>query len=408
MNRRAAMFSGRKIGLVVNQADFLVSHRFELACALRDLGARLTIFCPAGSGEEKLVAEGFTVVHCPLSRSGRNPFAELRSCLALSRLYREHDLELVHHVTIKPVLYGTRAARIRGVPAVVNALPGLGYMYTAQGVVAALRRGLTNLLYRVFMRHPSMRVIFQNAEDRDAFTRRGLVPAMDAVIIRGSGVNLTRFAETSPPPEPVSFLLIGRMLADKGVREFVSAARRLAREYPTWRFRLLGGVDAGNPSTLSREELESFRAEGIEWLGHRADVADQIGAHHVIVLPSYREGMPKTLLEAAASGRPIITTDIPGCRDIVRHGVNGLLVPPRDESALMEAMYWLGADPQLRERMGRAGRIRATAFSVEDVVEHTLRVYASLLHEQRAGIYQEEPDDRVGDGRDEEAEEVIA
>jgi glycosyltransferase involved in cell wall biosynthesis len=252
-----------------------------------------------------------------------------------------------------------------------------------------------------------MRVIFQNAEDRDVFTRRGLVPAVDAVIIRGSGVNLEHFAETTPPPEPVCFLLIGRMLADKGVREFVSAARRLSRENPSWRFRLLGGVDAGNPSTLSREELESFRPEGIEWLGHRDDVAAQISRHHVIVLPSYREGMPKTLLEAAASGRPIITTDIPGCRDIVRDGVNGLLVPPRDEVALIEAMHRLGTDPQLRERMGRAGRTRAMAFSVEDVVEHTLRVYASLLREQRAGALQD-PEDRVGEGRDGESKEVTA
>ncbi len=382
MNRREALFSGRRIGLVVNQADLLIFHRLELACALRDLNVQLTIFCPAQSGEEKLIEHGFKVVTYPLSRSRGNPFAEIRSFLALSQLYRDHALDLVHHVTIKPVLYGTRAARRRGVPSVVNALPGLGYMYTDEGLIAALRRLITNAMYRLFMRHQAMRVIFQNSEDRDAFVRRGLVPALDAVIIRGSGVDLNRFSQTALPPEPVSFLLISRMLADKGVREFVSAARVLLQEFPTWRFCLLGGVDLGNPSGLRREVLESFCRDGIEWLGHRDDVAEQIAAHHVIVLPSYREGMPKTLLEAAASGRPIITTDTPGCRDIVRDRVNGLLVPPRDVVALIEAMRRLGENHSLRERMGHASRTRATAFSVEDVVEHTLRVYATLLEEQ--------------------------
>lgn len=389
MNRRAALFSSRKIGLVVNQADFLISHRLELASALRELGARVLIFCPSGTGEEKLEALGFEVVRYPLSRSGRSPFAELRSCFVLSRLYRELQPDLVHHVTVKPVLYGTRAARRQHVPAVINAVTGLGYLYTATGLSATIRRGVANLLYRVFMRHDSMRVIFQNSEDRDAFLKRGLVPAVDAVIIRGSGVDLNRFSATPSPAGAVSFLLVGRMLADKGVREFVTAARQLHRRYPGWKFRLLGGVDTGNPSALRREELEGFASEGIEWLGHRMDVDLQLREHHVIVLPSYREGMPKALLEAAASGRPVITTDIPGCRDIVRDGVTGLLVPPRDAAALTEAMEQLGNDDQLRRRMGEAGRIRASAFSVEDVVEHTLRVYAALLQERQADVVEQ-------------------
>lgn len=389
MNRRAALFSGRRIGLVVNQADFLISHRYELACALRDLGAELTIFCPAASREEKLIESGFRVVTYPLSRSGRNPFAAIRSLLSLSRLYRDHPLDLVHHVTIKPVLYGTRAARKRGIPAVVNAIPGLGSVYTAEGFFAALRRATTNLLYRSFTRHPAIRVIFQNSEDRDAFVRRRLVSAVDAVIIRGSGVNLATFSTSEAPPEPVSFLLIGRMLADKGVREYVNAARLLRRDHPEWCFRLLGGLDTGNPSAIGKDELEAWHNEGIDWLGHRSDVADQIRAHHVVVLPSYREGMPKTLLEATACGRPIITTDIPGCRDIVRDGVNGLLVQPRVVTELAEAMRTLGEDGALRDQMGRAGRTRAMAFSVEDVVERTLRIYATLLHEQHHGLTEE-------------------
>ena len=382
MNRRLAMFAGLKVGLVVNQADFFLSHRLELARALRALGAEPTLLCPPGTGEAKAAQYDLPVITYPLSRSGVNPFAEIGTMLALSKLYRQQQFDLVHHITIKPVLYGTFAARRSGIPAVVNAVTGMGHVFTSQGVRGGLRRTLVNLLYRWLFNHPNMKIIFQNGEDRDTFISRGLVRPVDAIIIRGSGVDPDLFPATDEPAGPPVFLFVGRMLADKGVREFVAAARHLRQRFPDWRFQLLGGLDPDNPSALSEQEMNSCQRDGIEWLGHQQDVAAFMAASHVVVLPSYREGVPKTLLEAAASGRAIVATDIAGCREIVRPGVNGLLVRPRTVEPLIEAMERLGTDSDLRVRMGAAGSTRSKAFSVHDVVEHTVRVYSALLTER--------------------------
>jgi glycosyltransferase involved in cell wall biosynthesis len=379
MNRRLAMFAGLKVGLVVNQADFFLSHRLELARALRALGAEPTLLCPPGTGEAKAAQYDLPVITYPLSRSGVNPFAEIGTVLALGKLYRQQQFDLVHHITIKPVLYGTFAARRSGIPAVVNAVTGMGHVFTSQGVRGGLRRTMVNLLYRWLFNHPNMKIIFQNGEDRDMFISRSLVRPVDAIIIRGSGVDPDRFPATEEPVGPPVFLFVGRMLADKGVREFVAAARHLRQRFPDWRFQLLGGLDPDNPSALSEQEMNSCQRDGIEWLGHQQDVATFMAASHVVVLPSYREGVPKTLLEAAACGRAIVATDIAGCREIVRPGVNGLLVRPRTVEPLIEAMERLGTDADLRVRMGAAGSTRAKAFSVHDVVEHTVRVYSALL-----------------------------
>ena len=379
MSRRSAIFAGLKVGLVVNQADFFLSHRLELAHELRALGAQPYLLCPPNTGEGKAAEHQLPVHTFRMSRSGFNPFSEIRTAMALTRLYRQLQFDLVHHITIKPVLYGTWAARRTGLPAVVNAVTGMGHVFTRTGVLAAIRRGVVNLLYHTLFAHPNMKVIFQNGEDRDTFLMRGLVPPVDAVIIRGSGVDVDQFVVTAEPAGPPVFLFVGRMLADKGVREFAAAARMLRQSHPDWRFLLLGGLDPGNPSALSERELRMWQRDGIEWLGHRDDVAALMSASHVVVLPSYREGVPKTLLEAAASGRAIVASDIAGCREIVSQGVNGLLVPPRTTEPLAAAMERLGTQPALRQRMGSAGRIRSQAFSVHDVVEHTLRVYSVLL-----------------------------
>lgn len=379
MKQRVALFAGLKIAIVVNQADFFLSHRLELALALKKLGASPVLVCPPGSGEDRVRNLDIPVRTLSLSRSGFNPFSELRTLVQLLRLYRQERPDVVHHVTIKPVLYGTLAARLCGIPAVVNAVSGLGYVFTGRGLSAFVRRFVVRQMYRICVRHPNMRVIFQNSEDRDTFLRHRLVSSVSGVIIRGSGVDMQRFRSTPEPTGDVTFLLVARMLADKGVREFIDAARSVRQQHRRWRFLMAGDVDPGNPSTLTVAELEAARAYGIEWLGRRNDMAALMSSVHVVVLPSYREGLPKALLEAAASGRAVITTDIAGCREVVRHEVNGLLVPPRDAAALAAAMRRLGEDGELRRRMGVAGSIRAVAFSVEDVVEHTLRVYAAVV-----------------------------
>lgn len=372
-----------KLLFVVNDAGFFASHRLGLAKEARAQGFEAVVACGAASGEAVLGDHGIRTRPFALSRSGFNPISEWRSYRALLRIYREEAPDIVHHVTIKPVLYGTIAARAARVPSVVNAISGLGFIFTQTGSVAGVKRSLVNLLYRFALRHPRMHVIFQNREDLQAFAGWMDIPAGRAHLIRGSGVDLDAFPFTPEPPSPPTFVLVARMLRDKGVAEFVAAAQTLRAEHADWRFQLVGGIDAANPSSLSEAELKSWTRQGsVEWLGHRSDVRPVLQAAHVVCLPSYREGLPKSLLEAAAVGRAMIAADVPGCREVVRDGITGLLVPARDSTALADAMRRLGEDPSLRCRLGRAAHERARAlYSIEDVIRDTFLIYAAVQRE---------------------------
>jgi glycosyltransferase involved in cell wall biosynthesis len=369
-----------KILFVVNDAAFFVSHRLRVAQQAQVRGYEPVVACGAGSGEEALAAHGIRARPFALSRSGFNPISEWRSYRALLRIYRDEAPAIVHHVTIKPVIYGTIAARAAHVPGVVNAISGLGFIFTQTGPTAGVKRRLVNLLYRFALRHPNMHFIFQNREDLRDFVDRKVTDERRAHLIRGSGVDLSEFPSTAEEPGPPTFVLVARMLRDKGVREFVAAAQALRAQHPDWRFQLVGGTDAGNPSSLSAAELESLSNQGsIEWLGHRTDIRAVLQAAHVVCLPSYREGLPKSLLEAAAVGRAMIAADVPGCREVVRDGITGLLVPPRDCAALADAMRRLGEAPRLRARLGRAAHERAVAlYSIDDVIRDTFLVYAAV------------------------------
>lgn len=371
-----------KIIFVVNEATFFLSHRLPLAREAQRLGYAVIVACGEGTGESKLAEAGLEYRVLPLSRSGFNPIEEFATWRALLALYRQERPDLVHHITIKPVLYGTSAARWQAVRAVVNAVPGMGFVFTRRGVLAAARRAFVNLLYRLSLSHPNMRVIFQNSEDLRGFVDSGIVKRSRTALIRGSGVDLERFRAVPEPEGPVTFLLVARMLRHKGVQEFVGAARIVRQRHPQWRFVLAGDVDPGNPASLTREQLSYWHELGtVEWLGQREDVAELMSLAHVVCLPSYyREGVPKTLLEASACARPMITCDIAGCREVVRDGVTGLLVAPRDPLPIAAAAERLGADPELRRRMGKAALERARAlFSVDDVVRDTFLVYQALL-----------------------------
>ncbi len=370
-----------KIVYAVNEGSFFLSHRLPLAREASARGYDVHVVCGIGTGEAELVEYGITAHPIPFSRSGFNPLKEITTLNAITGVYRDLRPDIVHHVTIKPVLYGTRAAARTSVRAVVNAVPGMGFVFTRRGSLARMRRLLVNFMYRVFLRHPNMRVIFQNSEDMRGFIDHAIVKRAQVTLIRGSGVDFEEFSCSPEPAGPVTLLLVARMLWHKGVGEFVEAARRLRGEHPSWRFLLAGDVDPGNPASIAREDLEHWQAEGlVEWLGHRNDIARLMADSHVVCLPSYREGLPKTLLEAAASGRAMISSDATGCQEVVRDGVTGLVVPIRDAAALTEAMEQLGSDPALRARFGRAAREKAEAlFDVEDVVEYTFRVYEELL-----------------------------
>ena len=371
----------RKILFVVNDAGFFKSHRLRLAQEASARGYEPVVACGRSSGEAALCEYGIRCRTFALSRSGLNPIRDLNTFIALLRIYRDEKPDIVHHVTIKPVIYGTLASRLAHVPAVVNAIPGMGFVFTQRGFTASVVRNLVNLLYRIALVHGNMRFIFQNREDLQNFVEHTVIPEPQTYLIRGSGIDLNDFPYTPEPPGPVSFVLLARMLSDKGIREFVEAARRVRSSQPQWRFVLVGGVDPGNPSSLTEAELEAWNAEGVvEWLGHRSDVPAILAGAHVVCLPSYREGLPKSLLEASAIGRPMIASNVPGCREVVRDGITGLLVEPRDAVALADAMLRLGLDPTLRARLGRAARERAEAlYSIEDVVRDTFLIYDELL-----------------------------
>jgi glycosyltransferase involved in cell wall biosynthesis len=307
---------------------------------------------------------------------GMNPLRDLRTLRDLRALYRRIRPDVVHHVTIKPVLYGTFAARLAGVPRVINAVSGLGYLFTA-GRGAAQTMGIT--LYRTLMRHRDMRVILQNAEDMAFFRAHRLAPEKSLRLIRGSGVDTQAFSPpVSRPSGAPLIVLTARMLADKGVREFIQAARTLKPSWPDARFVLVGPLYPGNPSSISEEELRAAAASGaVEWWGARNDIGDILQAATIYCLPSYREGLSKAILEAASTGLPIVTTDTSGCREVVTDKVNGLIVPVASASALTEAIETLLRDPALAARLGAEARATVLRdFALEIVVDQQLALYS--------------------------------
>lgn len=366
---------------VVNSAEFFLSHRLPLAIAAKSAGFKVHIATGPGSGCQKIAELGFAHHLLPITRSGRNPLAELGALWAIYRLMREVKPDLVHLVTIKPVLYGGLMARLAGVPALVAAISGLGTVFVnGERAHSWMRRGVERL-YRLALGHPNAKVIFQNPDDRSALIGMGAVREEQAVLIKGSGVSLADYP-MRPEPEGVPVVTFAaRLLKDKGVREFVETARILRTRGVGARFWLVGAPDPGNPTSITEDEVSSWHAQGwVEALGQRSDIAEIFAQSHVVVLPSYREGLPKTLIEAAACGRAVVTTDTPGCRDAIVPGETGLLVPPRDAPALADAIQSLLENPERRRQMGAAGRrLAEREFGIEKVVDAHLAIYNELL-----------------------------
>jgi glycosyltransferase involved in cell wall biosynthesis len=306
----------------------------------------------------------------------------MRSCISLLRLYRRLRPTLVHHICLKPALDGGIAARIAGVPAVVTTLAGLGHLFTTRTVKTRVVRSIVERGLRFAFRHRSSRVIFQNRTDCDYMLAKGIVRRDSAVVIRSSGVNVSTFKPEPEPDGPPVVLMACRLLWAKGVGDFVAAARTLRARGVEARFVLLGEPDHGHPSAVPLRTIEKWHDTGdVEWLGWRHDIPAMIASSHLVCLPSsYGEGVPRILLEAAASGRPVIGTDSPGCREVVRHGQNGLLVPAGDSEALADAMARLIENPSLRATMGSCGReISVDEFSLDKVLAAYLAVYRVLL-----------------------------
>lgn len=369
----------RLLFFITNPA-FLVSHRLPVALAARDAGYEVHVASMGGPAVAQLEALGLTHHALPLSRTRMRPWTEARSLWAIWRLFRRLRPDLVHAVTLKSVLYGGIVSRLAGVPAYVAAISGLGYVFIQGSGRRDVLRRLALILYRLALGHPNSRVILQNTADRDVLEQAGAIRFGQAVLLRGSGVDLDHYAPAPWPPGPVTVALAARLLRDKGVDEFVEAARLSSARGDGLRWRLAGSLDLENPASVRPETLRAWQAEGvIEYVGECADVAGFYAQAHIVTLPSYREGLPKSLIEAAACGRPVVTTDVPGCRDAIEPGVSGVLVPPRNAQALADAVATLAGDEALRIRMGAAGRALAERdFGLDGIVRSHLDMYRDL------------------------------
>jgi len=366
---------GQRLLLIVNNPAFFMSHRLAIAQAAQARGYEVHIATMDGPAVAAIKAHGFTHHVLPLTRSGKNPLRELGAMVAIWRLLRRLRPDIVHAVTIKPVLYGGIAARLAGTPRFIAAVSGLGYVFTQD--TGWLRR-LALFLYARALGGRHTQIIFQNRHDQQTLVQAGVARPEQAVLIPGSGVDVGQFSVQPEPPGPVVIMMVARLLRDKGVQEFVEAARLLQAQGHDSQWWLVGGPDPGNPASVSTQEVEAWHEAGlIHWWGERDDIADLYARAHIAVLPSYREGLPKSLLEAAAAGRPVVTTDVPGCRDAIIDGQTGLLVPPGDAAGLAQGVGRLIADPALRQQMGQAGRqLVEEEFALEHVVQAHLDLYA--------------------------------
>jgi glycosyltransferase involved in cell wall biosynthesis len=372
----------RRLLIVVNADWFFLSHRLPLALAARDMGFEVHVAVGVTDRLKEIQSYGLQVHPLALDRGGARLWVEMGTFLGLIGLFRRVRPDVVHLVTIKPVLYGGFAARLTRVPTVVAAISGLGHVFVARGAKAAVRRWLIGLAYRVALAHRRLAVIFQNEEDRTVLTQLAGIPSKRTMLIRGSGVDLSAYEATPLPGGVPCVMMACRLLADKGVWEFVEAARLLRSSGVIARFCLVGALDLDNPTSLNSSDLDAIERSGqVEIWGHRNDMSSVLQQSSIFVLPSfYGEGLSKVLIEAAASGRPVVTTDMPGCRDAVIEGVTGLLVPPRNAAALAAAIGALLADREKCIAMGLRGRLLAEKeFDLNAVIKTHMDIYVGKV-----------------------------
>lgn len=372
-----------KLIYLVTEDWYFRSHRMPMARAARDAGFEVVVATRINSEEDRraIEAEGFRVVPLDWDRGSKHPLRELFAMIAIAKLYLREKPSVVHHVALKPVLEGGIAAWIADVPAIVNALTGLGAVFIGSGLATRLLRPAIRLILRVALNHPRCRLVMQNPDDLELLVRKRLVDRERTVLIPGSGVDIRQFAPSPEPPAPLAAAIVARMLWDKGVGELVDAARLLKSRGVDLRVRLVGPRDDHNPAAIPLETLEGWVREGIvEWPGEVKDIAALWRDTAISVLPSYREGLPKSLLESAASGRPMVATDVPGCREVVHQGETGFLVPPRDPAALAEALARLAGDAELRRRFGQAARrLAEERFSDRAIAGQVVALYRDMV-----------------------------
>ncbi|WP_250525980.1 glycosyltransferase family 4 protein [Caballeronia sp. GAWG2-1] len=374
----------KKVVLFANTDWYLFNFRLSLAKYLRDNGWSVLLMSPPGPYVAELEDAGFRWLPVPMQRRSLNPLRELLLVLHLCRLFRKERPDVVHGFTIKCAVYGSLAARLARVRQRVNAVAGLGFVFTNDSLKARVLRPLVRTLMRATLNGRGASLILQNPDDVAMFINAGIVDKSCIHLIPGSGVNVQKFAQrakdTSGTPRPIRVLLAARLLWDKGIAEYVEAARALRNSQRSFEFLLAGDPDEGNPASVPTKTVEAWVEEGtLTWLGHVGDMPALLRDIDIMVLPSYREGLPKAMIEAAACGIALVTTDAPGCREVVsQDGVDGLRVLVKDGVALTDAIARLHDDPVLRETIGANARVRALAeFDERIVIERTVAVYGT-------------------------------
>lgn len=371
-----------RVLFVITEDWFFHSHFLDRAKFIAASGGKVGIATRFSIHQDELKSLGFELYPINFSRRGLNPVTEFVTALRIRSIVRKFKPDIAHNIALKPVVTGTFGELLGRQRVIVNAPVGMGYIFTSTDKRASVVKPLLVRILKSLLRSKSVHVVIENPDDLKSLIDDGFVRPSEISLIRGAGVNLNAFPFHPENAGPVVVTLVSRLLRDKGVVEFIEAASLLFTKHPDVVFQIVGEPDPGNPSTIQLNEIDLWQSlPNINFLGRRNDVAAILRASHIVCLPSYREGLPKALLEALSSGRPIITTDVPGCRNVCNDGVNGLLVPARDVTALSSAIEKLVLNPELRQAMGQAGRLRAeTEFSNEIVCSQTLDLYRKLMN----------------------------
>jgi len=375
--------SSRSILYVLNSPGFFLSHRLELAIKVKNSGYKVSVATAYGEEIKKITELGLDHYILPFSRSGQNPFKEFNVIIKLILLFWRLKPDLVHLVTIKPILYGGIVSRLLKIKHTVCAISGLGTAFISGSILTRIRKKLIFKCYKFIFNQKNLMVILQNTDDIQTFQNIGILKSDQICLINGSGVNLNKFKYVPETRKLKSAVVVmaSRLLRDKGVYEFVEAANLLKARDLNARMLLIGEADEGNPTSVTRKEISTWDADGVvEILGFRVDIAKQYAEANIVCLPSYREGLPKSLIEAAAIGRCVVTTDVPGCREAIIPGKTGCLVPARDPLALANSIEELLNNDTLRINFGKAGRIFAeNQFDVNKIVLKHIALYETMF-----------------------------
>lgn len=375
------MSSKTKLFIVVNVDWFFLSHRLPIAKAAQKNGYDVTILTQNTGRFDEIKKVGLDVVDIPFKRSGTNILSELRVIYSLKKEFKKGKPDVIHNVALKASIYGSIAAKWAKTGKVINAISGLGFVFSNEkaGLLKSVLLRMMNFAFKSSLVH----FIFQNPDDYRLFEMNGFASDSNSIIIKGSGIDLNVFKFCAPPKnDELVIVLVARMLEDKGIREFKEASDFLMAEYKNKiKWILIGPVDKENPSTLTEDELREMVIPGyFEWLGYQENVDEFYKRSDIVSLPSYREGLPKSLIEACAIGRPIVTTNTPGCKECVDDGINGYLVPVGNSKELADKIKVLIDDEELRVDFGKRSRLKAEKeFSIDNVVEKTLKLYSDVL-----------------------------